>query len=128
MSDLTSFYTDKQEKEIEEYYKKWLYHNINNNLISYLNQIRYIRYATPLTLGKFKYDYDNFFKKHEDIIIQTHFDYYSFDDLDEEGFKYYYTTTNKLDKIIEMFVDYYMIFPTPDHVVNEYFESLEYDL
>lgn len=126
MSNLSDYYTNNQESKIGLYYRNWLMNDFSRNPEEYFNLIQEIRYGGKTTVGLKPY-YEKFFKKYEDIIIQTHFDFYSFKDMSIEEMIEFYRTTGKIDNIQEMFVEYRLLQPIPEDIIVKCEELFIYD-
>lgn len=126
MRNLSDYYTNNQENIINSYYRNWLINDFSRNPEEYFNLIREIRYGNKIPVGLKPY-YDKFFKKYHDIIIQIHFDFYSFKDMTVEEMVEFYRITNKIDNIQEMFVEYKLLSPIPEDIIVKCEEYIIYD-
>lgn len=111
----------RREEGIKLFYKEWLKNDINSNLFNYLNQIRDIRYGKNIN-PSYKDSYNAFFKKHNDIICNTHLSFYSFESMNEDQFRQYFINSGCYDNVLDMLSDYKMLFEVPDFIVNEYYK------
>ena len=114
--------TNKEGFEILEFYKAYLYNHIDNNLFHYFNDIRKIRYGKDIEPA-IKESYNEFYKKHDDVIHNTHLSFYSFESMNEDQFRQYFIYSGCYDNVLDMFSDYKMLFEVPDFIVNEYYRQ-----